>query len=109
MDADNVGDQTTSLALTAKNTNYPVNPIELIQDIQSKGNSIYSDEYLDYRITLDSDALKYLRNYNKQYKYTDYQGSTAIKNGVTSYRSSVITHLNPSKRAGYGNNTGKGA
>lgn len=109
LDADNVGDQTTSLALTAKNTSYPVNPIELIQDIQSKGNSIYSDEYLDYRITLDSDALKYLRNYNKQYKYTDYQGSTAIKNGVTSYRSSVITHLNPSKRAGYGNNTGKGA
>lgn len=109
LDADNFGDQTTSLALTAKNTNYPVNPIELIQDIQSKGNSIYSDEYLDYRITLDSDALKYLRNYNKQYKYTDYQGSTAIKNGVTSYRSSVITHLNPSKRAGYGNNTGKGA
>ena len=109
LDADNVGNQTTALSLTAKNTSYPVNPIELIQDIQSKGNSIYSDEYLDYRITLDSDALKYLRNYNKQYKYTDYQGSTAVKNGVTAYRSSVITKLNPSKRAGYGNNTGKGA
>lgn len=105
--ADSVEDQFTSLALTAKNSSYPVNPIKLIQDIQLKGNSIYSDKYLDYRITLDSNALKYLRDYNKTYKYTDYRGETSVNNGVTSYKSSVINKLNPSKRAGYGNNTGE--
>lgn len=108
LDATSTGDQSTAFALTDKNKNYPVNPIQLIENIQTTGNSIYSDEYLDYRITLDSNALKYLRDYNKKYKYTDYQGSTAVKNGITSYRSSVITQLNPSKRAVYGNNTGKG-
>lgn len=113
LDATNDGDQQAAFSLQSKNPNYPINPIELIKDIQSKGDSIYSDEYLDYRITLDSEGLKYLRDYNKKHKYTDYQGSTFVKNGVTSYYSDIISHFKSSDgftRAAFGvNNSGKGA
>lgn len=113
LDAANDGDQTTAFSLQSKNPEYGINPIELIKNIQAKGNSIYSDEYLDYRITLESDDIKYLRDYNKNHKYTDYQGSTAVKNGVTSYYSNIISHFKGTKdfeRAEYGvNNSGKGA
>ncbi len=114
LDASNDGDQMTAFSLLTKNPEYSINPIELIKNIQAKGESIYSDAYLDYRITLESEDIKYLRNYNKDHKYTDYQGSTAVKNGVTSYWSNVITELKNrgqvSERAEYGaNNSGKGA
>ena len=64
-------------------------------------------------VDTESDDIKYLRDYNKNHKYTDYQGSTAVKNGVTSYYSNIISHFKGTKdfeRAEYGvNNSGKGA
>lgn len=113
LDALHNDDKLAVEALSGKNPQYPIDPIALIGEIQKNGDSIYSDEYLDYRITLDSEALKYLRDYNQKHKYTDYQGSTQVKNGVTSYFSDVISHFNGSagfKRSAFGvNNSRKGA
>ncbi|MDQ9776998.1 hypothetical protein RF400_00010, partial [Acinetobacter baumannii] len=63
------------------------------KQVQDLGKSVYSDEYLDYQITLESEDLRNLRDYNKKYGYTDYQGKTEVKNGVTSYWSNVLTDL----------------
>lgn len=96
LDASSVGDQVTANSLNAKNDKYNVNPIALIQDIQAKGDSIYTDKYLDYQVTLDSADIKAIRNYNKKHKYTDYEGSTSVKNGVTVYYSNIWDKISSS-------------
>lgn len=95
------------------------NPLEYIKQVQDLGKSVYSDEYLDYQITLESEDLRNIRDYNKKYEYTDYQGKTEVKNGVTSYWSNVLTDLqqkgkftngtSKKRNDGYGVNRRKGA
>ncbi len=81
-------------SLLAKNPNYEINPLALINDIQERGNSIYSgNDYLDYQITLDTEALAYIRDFNRNNSYTDYGGSSSVYNGVTSYRSDLLNEL----------------
>ena len=85
-------------ALTAKNSNYAINPTALIADIQQRQSSIYDGtKYLDYRFVLDTEDLAEIRSYNNQryngsrdMQYTDYLGNTTIKNGVTVYESELI-------------------
>lgn len=69
--------------------NYPVAPTALITDIQEKGDSIYSDEYLDYSITLTPATINKIKQINKEQKnFLNYTG-TADKNKDKSLKRSV--------------------
>ena len=100
-------------SLNSKNPNYKVDPLALINSIQTKGDAVYNDDYLDYEITLDTEALRDIRNSNKKKSsYTEYSGKTTDKNGVTSYVSDLLDDLGSAvgKRGTPGiNNEGKGA
>lgn len=81
-------------SLQQKNPDYKINPLSLIDTIQNRGNSIYTDKYKDYEITLDTNTLKEVREFNSgKSSYTDYGGSTGIYHGVTSYRSDLLDDL----------------
>ena len=99
-------------ALQAKNPNYNINPLSLIDSIQARGNSTYSDRYLDYQIVLDTETLREIREYNDRMdSYTDYGGNTTDRNGVTSYVSDLLNDLgsNVKERGTAGvNNDGEG-
>lgn len=102
----------TTQARTFKNENYEVDPLELIGKIQQRQGNIYNpayeDDYLDYSFVLDKEALAAIRNYNANKKYTDYEGDTEIKNGITIYESSLINKY-AKKQGNVGcNNDGKG-
>lgn len=116
----NMGGYVDLEELNNKSQGYKIsNPLEYIQQVQNLGKSIYSDDYLDYQITLESSDLKELRSYNNKYDYTEYQGKTEVKNGVTSYWSNVLTDLQTkgkftngtsnNRKASYGVNRRKGA
>ena len=82
-------------ALNAKNPNYHIDPLALINNIQERGNTIYNGtKYRDYYVILDKKALAQVREFNKNKKYTDYSGTTGIKNGITTYYSDLLTDLN---------------
>ena len=85
-------------ALQAKNANYYINPLELINTIQQRGTSIYNgDKYIDYKFVLDNEALAKIREHNKdQKKYGTYGGETKITNGVTVYYSDLLNELGSS-------------
>lgn len=48
--------------------NYPIAPTALIKDIQSKGEKVYSDEYLDYSISLTPETIKSIKETNTSRK-----------------------------------------
>ena len=89
--------------LNIKNEGYKVNPLQLIEDIQEKGNSIYSgDSYLDYLIVLDRDTLSKIREFNRKddKSYSDYTGSIECPDGkcnddvkFTYYHSDLLDKL----------------
>ena len=65
------GDKTTEAgwnwscaATDLSDPNYPIAPTALIKDIQEKGDSVYSDEYLDYSITLTPETIKKIKEIN---------------------------------------------
>lgn len=64
-------------ATTKKGTSsYYVNPELLIAKIQKRGDKIYGDDekYLDYEFILTPDILNALREYNRKYSYTVFNG-----------------------------------
>lgn len=81
---------------TINNSKYTSNPTDYIAQVQSLGEGVYSDEYLDYKFELDRATLNKLKGHN----YTDFDGD-AIKrnNGIVSYYSKVITSLLESKNS----------
>lgn len=46
--------------------------------------------YLDYRFVLDSKTINSIRSYNKGKSYSDYDGDTFDKNGITVYQSGLF-------------------
>lgn len=98
-----IGFNWTSAAATDKNGNYNINPEKLIEQIQQDGNSVYSDEYLDYQFHLTPETLKSIREYNKNNDFGDYEKSgktyeaDQTGTGIRSYYSNFIRN---SKYAG---------
>lgn len=76
------------------NKNYLSTPSELVKIIQEKGNSVYSDEYLDYQFNITRDELRKMRNEveNSGSNYTNFKNSDFYidSNGVGRYYSQKI-------------------
>lgn len=71
-------------ALDITNQRYPVNPPEVIDDIESKGDTIYGNEQeLDYKIILTKENIRNIRSYNKSHgSYTDFEDMTCTYDNV---------------------------
>ena len=83
-------DSSILTALNAKNPDYHIDPLSLINNIQKRGASIYNgSEYLDYQFVLDREALAEIRDFNDGKQYTEYGGNTKTKNGITVYTSDL--------------------
>ena len=118
-----VGFNWTCAATNLENPDYIVQPVSLINQIQTLGDSIYEgDEYLDYHIRLTPETMNKVRAYNKKYKnnYTEPTSGDEILNagnkktsGITVYRSYLLHEvLNSNELLKAGligcNNEGKG-
>lgn len=77
--------------LELKNPDYHVDPIKLIQDIESTANVLHSndDAYLDYQFYLTPTTLRKIREYNDRYSYGTWNGKVVSKNGVNVYLSNL--------------------
>lgn len=104
-------------ATNLNNTKYEVTPTALIQAVQERQNDIYSsdneDKYLDYEFVLDKSTINAIRKYNQNRKYTQYEGSTKVVNGVRVYssnlfRNSGIVSANKTGVLGCNNQSGSG-
>lgn len=85
----------SSAAIDVTNQRYPVNPPEVIEDVESKGDTIYgNEEELDYRIILTRQNLRNLRSYNATHgSYTDFEDMTCTYDeikGVSVCTSSLL-------------------
>ena len=75
---------------TINNSNYKSNPTDYIAQVQSLGEGVYSDEYLDYKFELDRATLNKL----KGHEYTEFAGEAVKRdNGIVSYYSNVISSI----------------
>ena len=70
-----------------KDTAYQSFPEKYTKWIQSKGYSVYSDQYLDYYIPLTKEEINKIKKAGKN--YTDYKGSVDV-GSTTIYKSDLI-------------------
>lgn len=93
----------------SKNAAYTSSPAQYLADVQKLGYSVYSNNYLDYEITLDKAKLAELKKYSnsvsgesgstkKDKNYTVFDGTSTVsdKTGVTRYTSNVLNNLGSS-------------
>lgn len=85
----------SSAAIDVTNQRYPVNPTKVIENVESKGDTIYgNDEELDYKIILTRQNLRNLRSYNATHgSYTDFEDMTCTYDeikGVSVCTSSLL-------------------
>ena len=91
----------TCEATNLENTDYLIQPVTTMNEIQSLGDSIYEgDEYLDYHIVLTPESMNKIRDYNDNYdSYVEPTGDnnsevlTAGNDktaGITVYRSYLL-------------------
>lgn len=75
--------------LELKNSAYKVNPVKLIEDIETNASQLYNDDsrYLDYQFYLTPSTLRTIRSYNNRYTYGEWNGKVVTKNGVNVYLS----------------------
>ncbi len=78
----------TKDAANDKNEDYVINPVELRESIQTKGDSVYNEK-AEYIFELDKEALKAIRTTNSN-SYTKYEGTFEVINGVSVYKSSLF-------------------
>ncbi len=89
-----------------KNPTYISSPAQYLADVQKLGYSVYSNNYLDYEITLDKAKLAELKKYGnsvsgtsgstkKDKNYTAFDGTSTVsdKTGVTRYTSNLLGSL----------------
>ena len=75
---------------TINNGNYKSDPSTYIEQVQKLGESVYSDDYLDYKFELDRVTLNKLKGHD----YTEFAGEAVKRdNGIVSYYSDVITSI----------------
>lgn len=84
-----------------KNPTYTSSPAQYLADVQKLGYSVYSNNYLDYEITLDKAKLSELKKYTNggnEKDYTAFDGTSTVsdKTGVTRYTSNVLNNLGSS-------------
>lgn len=85
----------TVSATNTKNPNYIIAPSALLAEIQTKGDSIYSDDSnVDYEFYLDRNALSSIRKHITSGNYTNFTGNFSIINGVSVYSSSLFRESN---------------
>lgn len=93
-----VGFNWSCAATDLTDPNYPVAPTALITETQTKGDAVYSDENLDYSITLTPATITQIKQTNrKQKNFLNFTG-TADKQKDKSerrsvYRSSLLDEL----------------
>lgn len=80
-------------ALNAKNPDYKIDPLALIDNIQSRQNIYSDDTYVDYKFVLDTETLSKIREFNRNKKYTDFDGEFRTKNGLTVYYSDLWSEI----------------
>ena len=95
----------TCEATNLENEDYPVQPVALLEQIQSLGDDVYSDKYIDYEINLTSEDMDRIRQYNRDNDndydkpaYEDSNVNAANNNvaGITVYTSPFLTQLKSS-------------
>lgn len=109
----------SSAAIDVMNQRYPVNPTKVIEDVESKGDTIYGNaEELDYQIFLSQSSIKQIREYNKTHgAYTDFEDMRCkYKDGVSVCYSYLLDHaseygieLKERGKAGCNNQRGTGS
>ena len=75
-----------------KDPNYTSRPSFYMQWVQSHGDTIYSDDYLDYEITLSKDDIRKLKS--QDHNFSAYNGTTEI-DSVLVYKSNLFRGNNP--------------
>ncbi len=113
-----IGFNWTSAATLPANKNeaYAMNPAKLLEVIESRKDEIYDEDkenmYLDYRFVLTPKDLRNIRADNKTQKYTSYNGTFKVINGVNVYSSDLFREsgaiITAQKKAvlGYNNTVG---
>ena len=87
-------DTSILMSLNDKNPDYKIDPLSLISNIQERRDTIYSDDsYIDYKFILDTETLAKIRQFNKNKKYTDFDGEARTKNGLTVYYSDLWSEI----------------
>jgi len=72
---------------TINNSKYTSNPKAYLSTVQSLGNSVYGEDYLDYEFELDKSDLNALKNHD----YTAFNGTSEKRsNGIVSYYSDDV-------------------
>ena len=72
---------------TINNSKYTSNPKMYLSTVQSLGNSVYGEAYLDYEFELDKSDLNALKNHD----YTAFNGTSEKRsNGIVSYYSDDV-------------------
>ena len=91
-------------AKNVNNTNYKVDPDNLIKEIEKTGDSVYDTDkentYLDYHIKLTKSTIASIRNYNKGKTYNDSEDGMKVNKlsgqgtwGITAYKSKLLDNL----------------
>ena len=71
-----------------KDFSYTSEPYTYAKWVQTMGESIYSDEYLDYKVVLKRSDIQKIRS--KYSQYTNFEGESHL-NSVNNYRSPLFT------------------
>ena len=85
----------TSYATNDKIEEYLSDPKAYRTWIQKMGYDVYSDEYLDYDVTLTKEMIKTLKNEHKSKKAFNTNELEPISDVVVNYRSSLFRGSNP--------------
>lgn len=102
-----VGYNWSAAATNVNNPDYPIVPTALITHIQNLGDNVYSDKYLDYSFSLDSDELRTIKSESTSRNYTEYKGTYENVNGINAYTSDLINKLRESGKGTRNTTIGK--
>lgn len=84
-----IGFNWTNKAANSKNPDYLVNPANLIEQIENRSETLYTDDNLDYQFHLTPEVLWKIKEYNKETPYGTWNGRVDIKNGIYVYFSNL--------------------
>ena len=94
-DKRDIGFNWTSKALSIKNDKYVVDPVALINHIESGASSLYSNDAtnLDYQFYLTPSTLSKIKSYNNNNDYASWNGTVELINGIKVYRSNLFRNV----------------
>lgn len=81
----------STYAKNTKDGNYVSNPSEYTKWVQTNGYNVYSDDYLDYEVTLTKEMINKLKSSNRN--YTAFDGESVL-GSVVNYRSNLFRGSN---------------